>query len=63
MGQLQMMDLDDPFVASLADEVVQWVDISRVCQELAVSRAFGDPDFKGFGPTRYGLIDRLVFYL
>jgi len=62
MGQLQMMDLDDPFVASLADEVVQWVDISRVCQELAVSRAFGDPDFKGFGPTSHTAPPDMLFF-
>lgn len=53
MGQLQMMDLDDPLIAARAEDVVQWVTISRVCQELAVSRAIGDPDFKGFSANSH----------
>uniref|UniRef100_A0A7S2REK4 PPM-type phosphatase domain-containing protein n=1 Tax=Rhizochromulina marina TaxID=1034831 RepID=A0A7S2REK4_9STRA len=51
MGQLHRMDLKDPKIRSAAEEVVQWVTISRVCGELAVSRSIGDPDFKGIaGP-------------
>jgi len=46
MGQLHRMDLDDPEIVRQVDEVVQWVTISRVCGELAVSRSIGDPDFK-----------------
>lgn len=29
-----------------------WVEDERVCDILAVSRAFGDPDFKGPGRQR-----------
>jgi serine/threonine protein phosphatase PrpC len=62
MGQLQMMDLDDPFIASRADKAVRWITISRVCQELAVSRAFGDPDFKGFGPSSHTEPPEMLFF-
>lgn len=46
MGQLHHMDLEDPEMVSQAEDVVQWQTISRVCGDLGVSRALGDPDFK-----------------
>ena len=52
MGQLHRMDLSDPDIVKAAEAVVQWTTISRVCGELAVSRALGDPDFK-VGPCAH----------
>ena len=49
MGRLHRMDLSDPVVRDKAQQV-NWVTIHRVCGELAVSRSFGDPDYKGFIP-------------
>jgi len=49
MGRLHRMDLSDPVVRDKAQQV-NWVTITRVCGELAVSRSIGDPDYKGFTP-------------
>ena len=62
MGQLHRMDLDDPEIVSAAEDVVQWVTIARVCGELAVSRSFGDPDFKGFSPDSHAQAPEELFF-
>jgi serine/threonine protein phosphatase PrpC len=62
MGQLHRMDLDDPEIVSAAEDVVQWVTIARVCGELAVSRSFGDPDFKGFSPDSHAQAPGELFF-
>lgn len=47
MGRLHHMDLSDPDIYNEAKDL-NWVDIYRVCGELAVSRSIGDKDYKGF---------------
>jgi serine/threonine protein phosphatase PrpC len=43
------MDRSDPFVARRLDRGQDklWTIVSRICGELGVSRALGDPDYKG----------------
>lgn len=45
IARLKQMDLSDPFAYDKAKNL-DWVTISRVCGELAVSRSIGDPDYK-----------------
>jgi len=41
---------------------VQWTTIGRTCGELGVSRALGDPDFKGFGPNSHAAPPAELFF-
>mmetsp|Transcript_16813 Transcript_16813/g.25296 ORF Transcript_16813/g.25296 Transcript_16813/m.25296 type:complete len:508 (+) Transcript_16813:973-2496(+) len=53
VGRLRAMDLDDPEVSERAHERVRLNEIHRVCGEVAVARAIGDVDFKGWpAPNR-----------
>jgi serine/threonine protein phosphatase PrpC len=49
MARLHRMDYDDPVAVNKAKDI-QWVNIYRLCGELAVTRSIGDPDYKGFTP-------------
>lgn len=49
VGRLHAMDLDDPEISECAHERVRLNVIHRVCGEVAVTRAIGDVDFKGWG--------------
>ena len=51
VGRLHAMDLDDPEISEQAHERVRLNEIHRVCGEVAVTRAIGDVDFKGWGPS------------
>ncbi|KAJ8602362.1 hypothetical protein CTAYLR_004253 [Chrysophaeum taylorii] len=51
VGRLHAMDLDDPEIGERAHERVRLNEIHRVCGEVAVTRAIGDVDFKGWGPA------------
>lgn len=48
VGRLHAMDLDDPEISARAHERVRLNEIHRVCGEVAVTRAIGDVDFKGW---------------
>ena len=50
------MELEDPFIAKKARESVRWITTHRVNGELSVSRAIGDPDYKGVTPRSSRLI-------
>ena len=50
IGQLHRMDLNDPMIRNSATQKCKVLKIYRLCGELAVSRAIGDEDFKGFRP-------------
>jgi len=52
VGRLHAMDLDDPEISEHAHERVRLNEIHRVCGEVAVTRAIGDVDFKGWGSAR-----------
>ena len=52
VGRLHSMDLDDPEILEHAHERVRLNEIHRVCGEVAVTRAIGDVDFKGWGSDR-----------
>ena len=41
---------------------MQWTTIGRTCGELGVSRALGDPDFKGFGPNSHAAPPAELFF-
>ena len=41
------MQLEDPFIAKKARKSARWTTTHRVNGELSVSRAIGDPDYKG----------------
>mmetsp|Transcript_8995 Transcript_8995/g.28066 ORF Transcript_8995/g.28066 Transcript_8995/m.28066 type:complete len:725 (-) Transcript_8995:21-2195(-) len=49
VGRLHSMDLEDPEISASASSRVRLNEIHRVCGEVAVSRALGDVDFKGWG--------------
>lgn len=52
LGRLHNMDLDDPEISATAQDRVRLNEIHRVCGEVAVTRAIGDVDFKGWaGPA------------
>ena len=44
------MELEDPFIASKTRESARCITTHRVNGELSVSRAIGDPDYKGETP-------------
>jgi len=48
VGRLHAMDLDDDEIFENAHERVRLNEIHRVCGEVAVTRAIGDVDFKGW---------------
>ena len=52
IGRLRSMDLEDPEISRSAPDRVRLNEIHRVCGEVAVSRALGDVDFKGWPSER-----------
>lgn len=53
LSRLHHMELEDPFIAKQAEKSVRWMTTHRVNGELSVSRALGDPDYKGKGMSEY----------
>lgn len=57
VGRLHAMDLEDPEISGVAHERVRLNEIHRVCGEVAVTRAIGDVDFKGWSKLNESLAD------